>query len=154
LLKDHSGETLVDRWIGLFRALALEPILVGAHEAYRSAAVTVPQIHDAIAGIGPLGGLIALLERGSSIAVACDMPFVSRALLERLRDFESDKPIVAPKRDGRWEPLFARYDVRALERARQNAISAKHSLQALLDDLAEELPLSKPEARELEDWDT
>jgi molybdopterin-guanine dinucleotide biosynthesis protein A len=151
LLKTHAGETYVDRWIGLFRTLSLSPILVGAHEAYAN--VPIEQIADAAPGIGPLGGLVALLERGPAIAVACDMPFVSRTLLERLRDFPSDQPIVAPKRDGKWEPLFARYDVRALELARENARVGKHSLQSLLDVLAAEMPLSIEEAAELEDRD-
>lgn len=151
LLKTDTGETLVDRWIKLFRDASLEPILVGAHEAYAS--VPIPRIDDAVPNIGPLGGLIALLERGPSIAVACDMPFVSGALLERLRDFPSAKSIVAPKRGGRWEPLFARYDPSALAVARANAASGTHSLQALLDALADEMPLSKEEEAELEDWD-
>ncbi len=152
LLAAPEGGTLLERWIRLFRAVGIEPVLVGEHEAYRSAGLV--QLRDAVSGIGPLGGLIALLERGSAIAVACDMPFVSRELLERLRAFPSERSIVAPKRGGRWEPLFARYDARVLDTARAHAASGKHALQALLDAQgAETLPLSDEESAQLEDWD-
>lgn len=152
LLEAPDGGTLVARWVRLFRALAIEPVLVGEHEAYVDLAL--PTIADAIKDIGPLGGLLSLLERAPAIAVACDMPFVSERLLAKLLGFSSERPIVAPKRDARWEPLFARYDSRALAIARLNVASGAHSLQALLDAAgAEELPLDASEAAELEDWD-
>jgi molybdopterin-guanine dinucleotide biosynthesis protein A len=152
LLEAPGGGTLVARWVKLFRARSIEPILVGEHEAYANLGLEI--LPDATLGIGPLGGLIALLDRGSAIAVACDMPFVSAQLLDRLIAFETDAPIVAPKRDGRWEPLFARYEARIATLAREHASSGKHSLQALLDAAhAAQLPLDDSEAAELEDRD-
>jgi molybdopterin-guanine dinucleotide biosynthesis protein A len=84
------------------------------------------------------------------------MPFVSGRLVERLISIEASAPIVAPLRDGRWEPLCARYDVtRVLPAAIARAASPHHSLQRLLDDLgAAVLPLSDEEAAELRDWDS
>lgn len=152
LLEAPEGGSLVQRWATLFRALSIEPVLVGEHEAYAN--LELPKIADAVKDIGPLGGLLSLLTRGPAIAVACDMPFVSERLLAKLASFPSDRPIVAPKRDGRWEPLFARYDAGALATARSNASAGRHSLQALLDAAgAEELPLDPSEAAQLEDWD-
>lgn len=155
LLEAPEGGTLVMRWAMLFRALSIEPVLVGEHEAY--ADLPLPKIADAVTDIGPLGGLLSLLERAppnGAIAVACDMPFVSERLLSKLASFPSDRPIVAPKRDGRWEPLFARYTPAALATARSNAASGAHSLQTLLEAAgAEELPLDPSEAAQLEDWD-
>ena len=84
------------------------------------------------------------------------MPFVSRALVERLLAAPADTPIVAPRRDGRWEPLCARYDpARVLPMAVARAASPDHSLQRLLDDAAASgLALLPHEADELRDWDT
>lgn len=154
LLRAPDGGTLVDRWVRLFRALGLEPCLVGEHEAY--AAVALERVPDATGGVGPLGGLVALLERaeGPVIAVACDMPFVSAALLERLVTTPSRAPILAPRREGRWEPLFARYDARALPLARAQLERGRGALFALLDAAgAEELPMGAAELAQLEDWD-
>jgi molybdopterin-guanine dinucleotide biosynthesis protein A len=157
LLLTPGGVPLVERWARLFRELDIPMVLVGGDDAY--AGTGLEQIDDAVAHIGPLGGLIALLERarsGSVVAVACDMPFVSPALLEKLVDHAAGAAAVAPRDAGLWQPLFARYDVpRALVAARENARRARHSLQDLLDTLgASVLPLDSREQHELRDWDT
>jgi molybdopterin-guanine dinucleotide biosynthesis protein A len=157
LLPAPSGETLVERWATLFDALGIPVVLVGRHEAYRSFAFE--QIEDAEPGIGPLGGLISLLERaerGLAIAVACDMPYVSPLLVEKLAYHPSVAIALAPKEAGKWQPLFARFQVaRALGPARRRAALGHLSLQGLLDELgAETLVLDQAELRELRDWDT
>ena len=156
LLTTESGETLVSRWQRLFAELGVPTVLVGQHEAYR--ALEAPKIADDPAGIGPLGGLVALLTtagEGRAFAVACDMPFVSIELLRKLAAHPSPAPIVAARRGDWWEPLFARYDApRVLSTARARVRRGEHSLQGLLDEAsAEPLPLTPVEANELRDWD-
>src|SRR5512143_333091 len=51
------------------------------------AGVPVPQVRAEIPASGPLAGLVAGLAQVETpwmFAVACDMPFVTRALIERL----------------------------------------------------------------------
>ena len=75
LLRVPSGETLVERWSSIFAALSIPAVLVGQNPAY--ARLGMEQLEDAAPNIGPLGGLLALLERaksGFAIAVACDSP--------------------------------------------------------------------------------
>lgn len=157
LLEAPSGGTILDALRGHLEALAIPYVLVGRRTEY--AGVPAETIDDSPAGIGPLGGLLALLRRaghGHAIAIACDMPFVSRELIERLAAAVTDAPAIAPRRDGRWEPLIARYDVQgSLAVAEARATAGRHSVQGLLDELhASELPLSIDEQRMLEDWDS
>src|SRR5262249_54268721 len=110
LLEAPDGQTIAARTIALARAVASEVVLVGAHGAYE--VLGGEAIEDAAPSCGPLGGLGALLERGGeglAIAIACDMPGIPPELLARLVAAE-DAPIVAPRIDDRWSPLFARYD--------------------------------------------
>ncbi len=156
LLRAPDGETIVARWRGLLADAGAEVVLVGRGEAY--APLGLERVRDEPEGIGPLGGLVALLRRargGRAIAVACDMPHVSRALVGRLVD-APDAAAVAPEREGRWEPLFARYDAaRVLPVAEALVASGRRALQALLDQAgATALGLTEGEARELRDWDT
>jgi molybdopterin-guanine dinucleotide biosynthesis protein A len=155
LLKAPDGVTLVERWRALLDAMSVPVVLVGEVDAY--AALGLPSIGDEPRGIGPLGGLIALLRHarnGPAIALACDMPFVPGTLVERLR-VAPDAPIVAPRNEGRWEPLCARYDpVRVLPLALGCVARSHHSLQRLLDEArAAELPVSVQERSLLRDWD-
>ncbi len=160
LLRGPDGVTLVERWHTLLEALGVEMILVGSAEPYESTGL--PSVADEPSGIGPLGGLVGLLRRAgprSALALACDMPFVSRGLVERLLGARVDPAgpsIVAPRRDGVWEPLCARYDAaRVLPVAAARAASPYHSLQRLLDELgAAELPLGPGDRDDLRDWDT
>jgi molybdenum cofactor guanylyltransferase len=157
LLRGPDGATLVDRWRALLDEVGAETVLVGRAQAYDSS--DLPVIDDEPPGIGPLGGLVGLLRRAGErpvLALACDMPFVSRALVEALLAAPAHAAIVAPRRNGLWEPLCARYDgVRVLPVASRRAASAEHSLQRLLNDVgAVELELPPGGWDELTDWDT
>ena len=160
LLRLASTETIVDRWITLFRGIGVESVLVGRHADYMHyEGRGLRMLDDEPAGRGPLGGLIALLRSAGSrpaLAVACDMPFVSEALLLELATFSEHAPAVAPRRMERWEPLFARYDAtRVLAAAVERQRSGLLSLQGLLDEVdAVSLPLRREERGELDDWDT
>jgi molybdopterin-guanine dinucleotide biosynthesis protein A len=161
MLRAPSGETLVGRWKGIFTALAIPCVLVGerAKEAYAATGLEVLADERANGELGPLGGLLALLayagER-NAIAVACDMPFVSLELVRKLASAPAHARAIAARRDGRWEPLFARYDAAAvLPTALAHATARRGSLQALLDAVkADELTMSADEHAELRDWDT
>src|SRR5262245_26639960 len=99
LLLAPSGETIVARWKRMFDALGVPSLLVGRHEAYTSLGIEC--LDDEPPGTGPIGGLVALLSRARGrrvIAVACDMPFVSERLLEKLAFYPARACALAPKR--------------------------------------------------------
>jgi molybdopterin-guanine dinucleotide biosynthesis protein A len=157
LMRTADGRTIIERWRGVLERLGLGIVLVGAGKDYSGLGIEV--LGDDPPGIGPLGGLVALLRRAAgqqALALACDMPFVSGALVERLLTASQHAPIVAPRRHGRWEPLCARYDAaRVLAPALSRARTSDHSLQGLLHEAgAVELSLSRHEADQLHDWDT
>ncbi len=155
LLRGPDGRTLVERLTAEIGPLA-EVVLVGEAAAY--AERNLEAIADDPRGIGPLGGLTALLRRaegGTALVFACDMPWISRALVEALLRAPGEAPVVAPRRGGRWEPLCARYDAsRVLPLAKKHAASGTTSLQALLDAAAAwVLPEDTYDPSDLRDWD-
>lgn len=155
LLRTASGETIVERWAALFDRLGIERVLVGGRPEY--AALGWRQIDDDPEARGPLAGVLALLSEAgdrAAIAVACDMPFVSDALVSALLAAPA-APIVAPRDAHGWQPLFARYDAaRVLPIARAQARAGRFALQALLDGAgAVELALQPAQRTELRDWD-
>jgi molybdopterin-guanine dinucleotide biosynthesis protein A len=119
-----GGHTIIDRVIERLRAVLPDLILI-ANDPRAYEGVGLPTRPDIIPGLGALGGLHAALswtkeeQRPGAIAVACDMPFVSAALLERLleRANAGDAPdIVAPESGSRrgLEPLCSYYAVSCL----------------------------------------
>lgn len=156
LLEVSPGVTLVDRWRSIFARLAIPAVLVGEHQAY--AHLGLPVLADEPQA-GPLGGLLAFLDHAGdrmAIAVACDMPFVSEALVGRLASLPRAAAAIAGRRAGFWEPFFARYDAKVvLPVARAEAAAGRMTLKGLLAAVqAEELVLTDAEAAELDDWDT
>jgi molybdenum cofactor guanylyltransferase len=156
LLPAPEGGTLIERALRVLHEAGVgDVVLVGRSAAYP--ALGLDALGDEPAGIGPLGGLVALLRRaagGSALALACDMPFVTRALVARLISAPF-APVVAPRLGDRWEPLCARYDAATvLPLAVARASGADHSLQRLLDAAgARALALEPDDARALRDWD-
>jgi molybdopterin-guanine dinucleotide biosynthesis protein A len=164
----HEGVPLIERLVAAVReASAPEPVsrlyLVGAASAY--AGVGVPSLDDAPAGLGPIGGLRALLEAArvaavDAIALAVDLPYLRADLVRRLLHEAPQAPALAPRQAGRWQPLVARYRPAAVLPVVDAAIGrGSTSLQAIFDGLlgagqpAMELQLSAEELRSIEDWD-
>lgn len=158
-----TGEPIVEALVRVAREAGFEPVLVGAAEPYSDLAEGVSRLADDPPGAGPLAGLYAALRHGlrtgrhQLVAVACDMPHLSREALEHLRNHRSSAVVVAARRSAEapWEPMFARYDALRLSDTLGDAISrGERSFQKLFASIeVDELPLSDAVERALDDWD-
>ena len=77
---------IIDRQLAAISALTNDVRIV-ANDAARYAELSVRVIPDKIADAGPLGGIHAALldaRHDWTIVLACDLPFVTTMLLERL----------------------------------------------------------------------
>jgi molybdopterin-guanine dinucleotide biosynthesis protein A len=104
-----EGRRVIDRQIEALAPLAGEILLVGAAGTPPSGVRAVP---DRTPGRGPLGGLDAALAAASgdpTVLVACDMPFLSTALLRRLVELAGDADAAMPRTDRGYHPLCAAY---------------------------------------------
>ena len=141
----YDGLTLIERVLGACRAAAdpgaLEHIyLVGNAAPY--AAVGLPSLEDAPAGVGPIGGLRALLQQArllgvDAVAVAVDLPYLGDRLVRRLCLEQAGVAALAPRQAGRWQPLFARYQPAAVLPVLEGALAAgQTALQSIFRGLA------------------
>jgi molybdenum cofactor guanylyltransferase len=156
LLAPGGSETLLARLLRLSRAAGLQPVLVGGQGA-----PGVTLLCDEPAGIGPIGGLCALLAHAgdrTAIALACDLPYLSAELIAKLAHAGSTAAVLAARDlpSGKWQPLFARYDSpRVLPVLRAAIASGTRSFQSFLREVdVEELALDASERELLRDWDT
>jgi molybdopterin-guanine dinucleotide biosynthesis protein A len=126
--------------------------------------IDLPQICDHPAHSGPLAGLAAALECATTpwiFAVACDMPFITPAVIEYLALQRADYQAVVPVVGGYPQPLAAFYARSCLDQ-----VSAclhgkgKHSFRALLDKIRvcyvseEQMQAVDPQLRSFFDLDT
>jgi len=151
-LAPFLGKSLIERVIGRVAHLA-DGMIVTTNKPADYAFLGLPLAADVIPGRGALGGLYTALSaarEGLVAVVACDMPFVSAALLAHQRDLLADDSYDAaiPRTAGGTEPFHAVYRrsaclprVEAAIRAdlwRVDAWYAKASLRLL--SLEETLP--------------
>ncbi|MBS2018905.1 MAG: NTP transferase domain-containing protein [Deltaproteobacteria bacterium] len=156
LLTSPSGGTVLAAQRSALSLAGIPHVLVGEHPAYAREELEV--LRDDPRAEGPLGGVLALLDRAQgryAIVLGCDMPFLDARTLHLLLD-APPAPAVAPRRGGRWEPFFARYEANVvLPIAIALAEDGGRSLQAMLDRVeSRELHLGEGRAQILDDWDT
>ncbi|HEX8174746.1 MAG TPA: molybdenum cofactor guanylyltransferase [Pyrinomonadaceae bacterium] len=105
------GVSFVERIAGALGRVAGRVNLVGAKNVDSS--LKMGNVPDVYAGWGALGGLHAALAACRAewaAVVACDLPFVTGELFERLASLSQDSEAVVPvQRDGRLQPLCALY---------------------------------------------
>jgi molybdopterin-guanine dinucleotide biosynthesis protein A len=162
LLRAPSGASILEHLLTQCRVAlpSAARVLVGDAAAYAS--LELPVLSDAPAGVGPLGGLRALLLDAARagehavIALACDMPFVSARLLARLAAETPEAVALAPRTETLWQPLCARYSLGALSAVEAALAAGERSLQRVFARLGREalpLELDPEEQSELRDWD-
>lgn len=162
-LPGPGGERLLER-LAKECAKALPsgaPVLIGDAPAHADLGLVA--LPDAPAGVGPLGGLRALLlyakKSGAwgALALACDLPYLSAPLIERLATESPEALFLAPREGALWHTLAARYSVLALPAVDASLAAGERALQRVVGRLgnhARALSLSSEELDQLRDWDT
>jgi molybdopterin-guanine dinucleotide biosynthesis protein A len=129
---------IIDRQLAALQAVA-DDVRIVTNEPGRYGDLGVRVIPDAILGAGPLGGIYsALLDAAHDrvLVVACDLPFVSAALFERLvaeSRTGAEVDAVVPRSAGGLEPLCALYSTRCTAVARDRIERGTLQVAGLLD---------------------
>ena len=111
-----GGPTLIERVVAAAQAVADDVVIV-AEDAGRLPPLAMQTVPDAIAGAGPLAGLVAgfaAARHPDILALACDLPYLSVPLLRWMVTLPRTWDALVPCRsndDGEvgWEPLHALY---------------------------------------------
>ncbi len=162
------GRTLIQDLVARLQELSDDVLVVSGTEIRYTEILDVPVYPDEIGNLGPMGGLYTGLKHARyaySLAVACDMPCISHAVIDLLRDhLDGSAWAVVPEIEGHRVPTLALYHKKCLP-VIAHLITHKHtSLQALLDAVPtkiiseEQLRIVDPELRSftnintLDDW--
>jgi molybdenum cofactor guanylyltransferase len=137
---EYRSRTLLSCALELAASLSPSVWIVGSREKFGGYCDVV---EDLFPGRGPLGGIHAALRSSHAdlnLMMAVDMPLLSQQFLEYLiaRARSSEATVIAPRTDGRWQPLCAVYrlDFAALaEEALQAGRNKIDPLFAMTDTL-------------------
>jgi molybdopterin-guanine dinucleotide biosynthesis protein A len=144
-----GGARIIERQLAALASVA-DDIRIVSNDPPRYAALGVRVIQDQIRDAGPLGGLHAALVDATHpgvIVLACDLPFVTTALLETLaNEFGAGAEIdaVVPRSARGLEPLCAVYATRLADVARRRIDAGELDVRGLLQDVrVSELPAER-----------
>jgi molybdopterin-guanine dinucleotide biosynthesis protein A len=130
-----DGATLLERAISLARGYAEMVIVVGPfREPFASTRVAFAE--DMVRGFGPLGGILTGLTaspKEANIVVACDMPFVTGRVLERLLENSERADAVVYRTDQRLQPLPAFLNTRCLAAVQGMVGRGEKAVRGLFD---------------------
>lgn len=133
-LLEVGGLTMIERVAGALSGVCSEIIIAGEnsgsleHLGYP----TVPDIHP---GCGPLSGIHAGLNAAKnlySFVSACDIPFASQRLIERIIAERDGFDVVMLKEGGFLEPLFSLYSKAFIEAAEISIRNGVYKVTATL----------------------
>lgn len=153
----YDGASLLERMVAACGPFPCR--LIGDATPYADLVPAVPRLADTVVGIGPIGGLDALLAGATTpyvVIVGCDMPFVTAATLSALVNDPRECAVLCARADddAPFEPMLARWSVAVMRDAVRGAIArGEYGLQKLMraHDPERFVPA---DARAILDWDT
>jgi len=129
-----SGQTLIEHVYHIMKSLCRQVVLVGHGQGVPASLQSLPKIEDHYQGIGPIGGLEALLNSNLDseyLIVPCDLYQLTQEALRPLLDF-SLKPLVVLEHQGEIEPMIGRYLAHLLPLVRSQIAQGNFALRDVL----------------------
>jgi molybdenum cofactor guanylyltransferase len=139
-----AGRPLISYPLAALAAAGIEAIVVAKPDTELPEAILRPAggsdpvrvVREPVQPRHPLCGILAALREAGGrpvVVLACDMPFVSPALLAELG--AAAEPLVVPAPGGRPQPLQARYSAELLP-ALEAALAREEPLRRTVESLA------------------
>jgi molybdopterin-guanine dinucleotide biosynthesis protein A len=133
-LLDFAGQPLIERIARELSAVVSTVSLVGARQPY-GAFKNVPDVYQEWGALGGIHAALMAAKTDWTAVVACDLPFVTGELFERLVTFRNDMTgaIVPIQADGRPQPVCGLYRAATcLPEIERLVTAGEHTPRALL----------------------
>ena len=141
-LEPLAGEPMITRVIGRLSPVVKDEVVVVVNDEARVAELPLPEsVQTAVdrhPGVGPLGGILTGLEASDtdwSIAVSCDMPFLSARLFDYMLDQRDSYDAVIPLIKGRPEPTHGVYAKSCLPHMERKILAGELKIASFFDDV-------------------
>lgn len=124
------GETMLQRTVRIGRTIAGDVIVVGRRDQDGIDA------YDSVEDQGPLSGIaagLAATKTDLNIVIACDMPLIKPAVLQRLVDAIGEHDVCVAVADGHASVLCGVYRARVATVAQSLLDSGERRVMSLLD---------------------
>ena len=132
------GKQIVSYAIDALSGICDRIIISTTSDAYQSLGYEV--IADEIPGIGPMGGVYSALKEsktGKNLILSCDLPFVSKELLEHILSHGEGYQVAVPCQGNQhYEPLCGFYDLSIIDKLGVFIRKENYKLPDLFDEIS------------------
>ena len=131
-----GDETMLDRVVRLVSTIVDDVIVVCRRDQRMPEGVTI--VHDPVEDLGPLAGIatgLAASRTDLNLVVACDMPLIRTAVLQRLVSAIGEHDACVAMVDGHASALCGVYRSRIAEQAQTLLDSGERRVMRLLDQV-------------------
>ena len=137
-----GDKTIIENIISLMNSIFSDVILI-TNEPSEYRKLNIPIFQDVYKQKGPLAGIHSGLvnsKTDSNFIISCDLPLMSKEVIEYIINFKTEKSITLCKADGYIQQLAGIYS-KSLIPVIENIFTAerKHSVYALLDKVDSEI---------------
>ena len=141
--EDVGGQRIIDRVIGALQSSCDEVLIIGDRPE-RQNELSLPKCiqyrSDDLKGRGSIGGLYTGLKAADtlwSLVVACDMPFISRELIQFMLSIISKNrcDAIVPVINGRYQPTHALYNSTCIPFIEKNISSGNFRMDSYFDEI-------------------
>tara|TARA_B100000686_G_scaffold278433_1_gene298408 strand:+ start:207 stop:842 length:636 start_codon:yes stop_codon:yes gene_type:complete len=141
--EDVGGQRIIDRVIGALQSSCDEVLIIGDRPE-RQNELSLPKCiqyrSDELKGRGSIGGLYTGLKSSDtlwSLVVACDMPFISRELIQFMLSIISKNrcDAIVPVINGRYQPTHALYNSTCIPFIEKNISSGNFRMDSYFDEI-------------------
>ena len=132
-----DGRPIFERQIAELAHITSDILMVGDRPPARSIH-GARYVADRVPGCGPLGGLHTALTDAlgdATMVVACDMPYVSAALVRYLLELTSRADAVVPRTEDGYHPLCAAYTRACIEPIARRLADGRLKMTDLFEDV-------------------
>lgn len=133
-----GNSAMINYAICTLEKIAIPITIISSDLAYLKFKKTI--ISDNIAPVGPLGGLLTMIQHSKfnwNIIVSCDMPFINAELLQHLiSEVDDVYSAIVPQHNNQLEPLCALYNSNCLNMIESLILNKKLSMHNLLEHIS------------------
>jgi molybdopterin-guanine dinucleotide biosynthesis protein A len=127
-------QTLLERGLAVLRSIFQEVLVVVAQDS-SPLGIDAKVVRDLVSDCGSLGGLYTGLKQATTpcvFVVACDMPFLNRAVIGQFTSRRATADIVMAKLAARLHPMHALYGKRCLPALEQMIQAQQLKIQEIV----------------------